>query len=85
MTNDELLIGTLAIVLAMVAGAISMGPWLAPYRLRSFAGLSERYGKPVARGAWALIALASLTAGTAILTGMRPGYAKPAERAELDR
>lgn len=85
MNPDEVLVGTVAVLLAIVALAIGLGPWKQPYRLRSFANLSERFGKPVARGAWLAIAIASLTAGLAILTGKRPGYAIPAQSVELEQ
>lgn len=85
MRYDEPLVGSLAIIMAVVAAAIAVGPWSQPYRLRTFSAISERYGKPVARGVWIAIAVASLTAGFAILTGVRPSYADPAQRAGLDR
>jgi hypothetical protein len=80
MRYDEPLIGSLAVVLAIIAAAIGLGPWTEPYRLRTFSTLTERYGKSVARGVWVAIALASLTAGFAILAGIRPSYADPAQR-----
>ena len=85
MSYDEPLVGSLAIVIAIVAAAIAVGPWSQPYRLRTFSAISQRYGKPVARGVWIAIAVASLTAGFAILTGVRPSYADPVQRADLDR
>jgi len=81
MSYDEPLVGSVAVVLAIVAGAIGVGPWTQPYQLQTFSTLTERYGKPVARGVWVAIALASLTAGFAILTGVRPSYADPAASA----
>lgn len=85
MSYDEPLVGSLAIIIAIVAAAIAVGPWSEPYRLRTFSAISQRYGKPVARGVWIAIAVASLTAGFSILTGVRPSYADPAQRADLDR
>jgi membrane associated rhomboid family serine protease len=82
MRYDEPLVGSLAIVIAVVAAAIAVGPWTEPYRLRTFSAISQRYGKPVARGVWIAIAIASLTSGFAILAGVRPGYADPAHRAD---
>jgi len=82
---DEPLVGTLAILVAIIAAAIAVGPWSEPYRLRTFSAISQRYGKSVARGVWIAIAVASLTAGFAILSGLRPNYAAPAQRADLDR
>ena len=84
MSYDEPLVGSVAVVLAIVAGAIGIGPWTEPYRLRTFSNLTEKYGKPVARGVWVMIALASLTAGLAILAGVRPSYADPAQRASVE-
>ncbi|MEM8669991.1 MAG: hypothetical protein AAGG48_20860 [Planctomycetota bacterium] len=80
MSYDEPLVGSVAVILAIVAGAIAFGPWTKPYELRSFSTLTERYGKPVARGVWVAIALASLTAGLAILAGVRPSYAVPSQQ-----
>ena len=82
MSYDEPLVGSLAIVVAIVAAAIAVGPWTQPYHLRTFSAISQRYGKPVARGLWVAIAVASLTAGLAILTGLRPSYADPGEKSD---
>ena len=85
MSYDEQFVGTLAIVLAIISLAIAVGPWTAPYRLRTFSALTNRFGKPVARGVWVVIALASLTAGWAILAGVRPSYADPTQRASTEQ
>jgi hypothetical protein len=85
MSYDETFVGSLAIIMAIVAAAIAVGPWNRPYRLRSFSAISQRFGKSVARGVWVAIAVAALTAGLAILTGLRPSYTHPAQRAELDQ
>lgn len=85
MSYDETLVGSLAIVFAIAAAAIAVGPWVQPYRLRSFSAITKRFGKPVARGVWVAIAVALLTAGSAILCGLRPSYADPVQRAQLDR
>jgi hypothetical protein len=82
---DEPLVGSLAIVVALVAAAIAVGPWTQPYRLRTFSAISHRFGKPIARGVWVAIAVALLTSGFAILSGLRPSYADPAHRADLDQ
>lgn len=85
MSYDEVFVGSLAIIIAIAAAAIAVGPWEQPYRLRSIAAVGQRFGKPVARTVWVAIAVASLTAGFAILTGVRPSYAHPTPRAELDQ
>ena len=85
MSYDEPLIGSLAIVLAIAAAAISAGPWEAPYQLRTFRSISGRFGKPAARGVWAVVALASFIAGLAIVSGTRPPYVTPAQQSVLDR
>ena len=85
MSNDEALIGSLAILLAIAAFAIAVGPWNAPYRLRSFAAVQRRHGKSAARGVWIAVAIALMTAGLAIVNGIRPPYAKPAQQTLLDR
>jgi hypothetical protein len=85
MSYDEPFVGSLAIIMAIVAAAIAVGPWNRPYQLRSFSALSQRFGKSVARGVWVAIAVAALTLGFAILTGQRPSYTHPAQRAELDQ
>ena len=85
MSYDEPLVGALALVFAVVAAAISVGPWTAPYQLRSVSALQDRFGKPAARGLWVAVALASLAAGLAILSDLRPSYAIPAQRAEIEQ
>jgi hypothetical protein len=82
---DEPLVGSLAIVVALVAAAIAVGPWTEPYRLRTFSAICRRFGKPVARGVWIAIAIALLTSGLAILNGLRPSYADPAHRTDFER
>lgn len=85
MRYDEPLVGSIAIIIAVLALAAAVGPWSQPYRLRTFSAITQRFGKPVARGVWVAIAIASLTAGFAILAGVRPSYADPTQRADLDR
>ena len=85
MSYDEPFVGSLAIIVAIAAVAIAIGPWSQPYRLQSISAVSRRFGKPAARGVWIAIAIASLTAGFAILSGIRPGYAVPAHRINLER
>ena len=85
MSHDEILVGTLAILIAIAADAVAVGPWNEPYRLRSFSAITDRFGKPVARGVWVAIAVALLTAGVAILSGLRPSYTMPAQSAQLER
>ena len=79
MTYDEPLVGSLAIVLGVVSIAIAAGPWEAPYRLRTLSAVSENYGKVAARLVWLVIAMATLMAGIAILSGTRPPYATPTQ------
>lgn len=85
MNYDEVLVGSLAIIIAIAAAAIAVGPWDQPYRLSSIAAIGKRLGKPMARGVWVAIAVALLTAGFAILSGLRPSYTDPAQRAQLDQ
>lgn len=85
MSYDEPFVGSLALIFAIVAAAISVGPWNSPYQLRSVSALKGRFGKPAARGLWIAVALTSLAAGLSILTDLRPWYAIPAQRAEIDR
>jgi hypothetical protein len=85
MSYDEPLVGSLAIIVAVAAVAIAVGPWSQPYRLKTISAVNRRFGKPAARGVWIAIAIASLTAGFAILSGVRPGYAVPAQRINLER
>ena len=84
MRYDEPLVGSLAVIVAIAAAAIAIGPWSQPYRLRTFSAICRRFGKPVARGIWIAIAVALLTSGLAILSGLRPSYAVPSHRADLD-
>jgi hypothetical protein len=81
---DEIFVGLLAIFFACVATGISVGPWDAPYRLRTIAMVTDRFGKPAARSVWLVIALASLAAGIAIISGTRPAYATQSQQAPVD-
>ncbi len=85
MSHDETLVGSIALIVAIASIAIAVGPWNGPYQLGTISAVSRRFGKPVARGVWVAIAVASLTAGLAILSGFRPSYAMPTERAQFDR
>jgi hypothetical protein len=85
LSYDEAFVGVLAIVIAVIAAVIAVGPWSQPYDLRTMSLITRRYGKPVARGLWVAIAVALLSAGSAILSGLRPSYADPVQRAQLDR
>ncbi len=76
MSYDEPLVGTLSIVMSTIAVFIAVGPWDQPYELRTIQAVQQRYGKPIARGVWAAIALAAFTSGAAILSGLRPAYAE---------
>jgi hypothetical protein len=82
---DEPLVGTIAIIVAIISAGIAVGPWTEPYRLRTFSAICRRFGKPVARGVWVAIAVALLGSGMAILSGLRPSYADPSHRADLSQ
>ena len=84
MSPDEILVGAIALILAAIALAFAIGPWDAPYQLRMLAAVASRLGKPAARGVWIVIALALFTAGMAILNGLRPSYAQPAEDSRVE-
>ena len=73
----DLFVASVAVVGGTLALAVSLGPWPAPYELRTVAMIRQRYGMAAARAMWMLVALASLLAGVAIATGFRPGYATP--------
>lgn len=76
MSYDEPLVGGLSIMMSMIAAFIAVGPWDQPYGLQSIQTVQRRFGKPVARGIWAAIAIAAFGSGVAILSGMRPSYAE---------
>jgi hypothetical protein len=82
---SEPFVGCVAIVFAFAAAAVSVGPWTAPYQLRSIAVVRRRFGMPAARLVWFAVAVTSLTSGIAILAGVRPSYATPAQRTQLER
>lgn len=73
----DMFVASVAVVGGTLALAVSLGPWPAPYELRTVAMIRQRYGMAAARAMWMLVALASLLAGVAIATGFRPGYAVP--------
>lgn len=75
MNSDEILVGSLALAFAMVCFSIGVGPWKAPYQLRTFQAVTKRHGKTTARVVWVLISLAFLVVGVAVLLGLRPTYA----------
>lgn len=82
MSYDEPLVGSLAVLFAIVSAAVALGPWHGPYQLKSIAAVKQRFGKVAARGVWVAISLALLTAGLAILSGVRPSYAVPATQSD---
>lgn len=85
MSYDEPLVGSLAIILSVLAALIAAGYWEAPYQLRTISAVSRRFGKSAARCVWIAIAIASFSAGIAIIKGVRPSYAVPAHQSVLDR
>jgi hypothetical protein len=76
---DEILVGSLALVFSALSFSIGVGPWSAPYRLRTFQAVAKRHGKTAARAVWVLISLAFLVIGVVVLFGLRPSYAKLSE------
>ncbi|WP_404309247.1 hypothetical protein [Neorhodopirellula lusitana] len=77
MISEEQLVAGLAFLFALLALAISIGPWASPYRMRSMAAIASRLGKPAARLAWLLVAILAATCGTAIIYEIRPAYVAP--------
>jgi hypothetical protein len=75
--QDDTLVGGLAILISVFSTAVAIGPWMAPYKIRSIAAIQKRFGSVAARGAWLLIAFLSAVSGAAILSGIRPSYASP--------
>ena len=75
--NDELFVGGLANLMAVLFLLFAIGPWSQPYRLRSTAAITEKYGKPFARLFWLALALALGGVGIAIVVGWRPSYTSP--------
>ena len=78
MNPDEILVGGLAIVFAVLGFSIGIGPWEKPYQLSTFQRVRERHGKPAARAAWIILSIAFLLVGIAALMKLRPSYATPA-------
>jgi len=74
---DEILVGSLAIIFSLLGFSIGVGPWEAPYQLRTFQRVGQRYGKTAARAVWILVSLAFLLVALAVLLGLRPSYATP--------
>ena len=77
MSLDQIFVGTLALTMAVVAGAAAAGPWQQPYQLRAVRQVRRRWGKTAARGLLLLVAAVMLAAGAGILCGVRPSYALP--------
>ncbi|MCA9136988.1 MAG: hypothetical protein KDB00_09515 [Planctomycetales bacterium] len=74
---NDWFVATVALIGSAAALAAGLGPWENPYRLRTIAGVVDRYGMVVARAVWIVVAIISLIAGIAIASGVRPSYAKP--------
>ena len=81
---NDLFVAGVALIGGLLSLAVSVGPWPAPYKLRTMALIRERYGMATARATWMLIAIASLLAGVAIASGIRPGYARPGITPEVE-
>ncbi len=71
--------------MALIAAAIAVGPWNGPYRLRSIDVVSHRYGKPVARAVWVVVAVTMFATGLAIISGVRPTFAVPSQDVSVER
>lgn len=71
---DDLLVGTLALGLSVVATASAIGIVDAPYQLRTVRMVQRRYGQTAARGLFLFLAALMLLSGSAILSGFRPNY-----------
>jgi uncharacterized protein HemY len=74
---DEILVSSLAIIFSLLGFAVGVGPWEAPYQLRTFQRVTQRYGKTGARAVWILLSIAFLLVALAVLLGLRPSYATP--------
>lgn len=85
MSTDEFLVGYSALALSAIATAIAIGPWAAPYKIRSVNYVRERFGKLAARSLWLAVAIITGGSGVAILNGVRPDYAAPSVQQELLR
>jgi hypothetical protein len=79
MRYDELFVAAVAIGLGLIAGAIAVGPWTGPYRLRTIELIGHRYGMMTARAVWVALAVTMFSSGLAILNGIRPTYTAPAQ------
>ncbi|TWT64724.1 hypothetical protein [Allorhodopirellula solitaria] len=79
---DEFFVGSLALALAILTTVIAIGPWTAPYQIRSVKYVQNRFGKSAARALWLAVAIITAASGVAILQGIRPGYAIPNVRTE---
>ncbi len=77
--------GCLALAFSTIATAIAIGPWAAPYQIRSVKYVSDRFGKPSARVIWLVVAIITGGSGVAILNGIRPGYVTPSAHSEPPR
>ncbi|EMI54810.1 hypothetical protein [Rhodopirellula sallentina] len=85
LTPDEFLVSCLALSLSVIATGIALGPWDAPYKIRSVAHIENRFGKFAARLVWVVIAIVSGGSAAAIISGVRPAYATPTVHGEPPR
>lgn len=77
MIQAETFVGSLAIVLAVVAGLAALGPFRHIGQLRLVQAIRDRFGKLAARIFVAVIASLLLTSGIMILRDLRPQFAVP--------
>lgn len=77
--------GCLALAFSAIATAIAIGPWTAPYQIRSVKFVRERFGSLAARSLWLAVAIITGGSGVAILNGVRPNYAAPTIQQEMLR
>lgn len=78
MQSESVFVGSIALVLAVSSLAISIGPWRAPYELKTIARIESRYGMIAARSFWVVIAAVTGILAALILSGWRPAYASSA-------
>ncbi|QDV65337.1 hypothetical protein [Crateriforma conspicua] len=86
MSYGDSLVGGIALVLAVVAAAVALGPWQVPFQLRSVRAVDERFGRTAARTMVMLVAAMCFVASVSILNGIRPSYATPqSQRSPVNR
>lgn len=75
MESNDILVGSITVLLSLAALAVAIGPWTSPYDLRIPKALRDRFGLATARFFFVVVCLVLAAIAVAIFLGIRPAYA----------